>query len=232
MKRGQGTDFSSYLTALPLYARNLGVALPPLIAALVQIGLLFLAGPLTDPVGGIGAGIFGLIAEVVFGFAFAVSLIFADNAWRFERASIAGAWSDARRKAGNILLAVFGTFFLLYVAQYIGAIFGGYGSEAFGALAVFFIIYAIPAAAIGGVYGPEVFSRSIRIARAQPLATAVLAIVSVAVLFAGLRLPVLLGPYVGFGYYALQLLCPSLAIGYVALVVAKQYGDNAFGRYW
>ena len=78
---GRGPDLALYLKALPLYGRNLGVALPPLVAAIVQVLLGYLSGPITDPVGGAGGGIFAIISYLIFGFAFGVSLIFADDAW-------------------------------------------------------------------------------------------------------------------------------------------------------
>ena len=231
--RGQGLDISLYFKALPLYARNLGVAIPPLAAAIIKIGLGYLSGPVTDPLGGAGAGIFGLIAQLVLGFSLGISLIFADDAWRHGRASLSSAWSEGRRKVGTILLATLGFFFLTYVAELIGGLFGSIGSAVLAAIAAFFFIYAFPAAAIGGAYGPDVFSISLRLARSRPLPTAILTIVSLFVYFyVGFILPVILGPYVGgAGYIVLQLLLPALAIGYVALVVAKQYGDFSFGRY-
>ncbi|MGZ3497723.1 MAG: hypothetical protein ACXWNK_06515 [Vulcanimicrobiaceae bacterium] len=232
--KGQGLDLSLYFKALPLYARNLGVAIPPLVAAVVKILLGFLSGPITDPLGGAGVGIFGLIAQLVLGFSLGVSLIFADDAWRHGRASLSNAWAEARRKMGNILIATLGFFFLTYVAQLIGGLFGGIGSALLAAIAAFFLIYAFPAAAIGGAYGPDVFSASLRLARSRPLPTAILTIVSLFVYFyVGFILPVILGPYVGSaGFIVLQLLLPALATGYVAFVVAKQYSDYSFGRYW
>ncbi len=227
-------DLSMYLKALPLYARNLGVALPPLLAAVVGILIGFISAPLTAPIGGAGAGLFGIVTQLVFGFAFGVALIFADDAWRHGRANLANAWAEARRKALNIVIATLGFYFLVSIAQTIGgAILGGIGSLLLGAIAIFFLIYAIPAAALGGAYATDAFSVSIRMARREPLPTAILAVVSLFVyVYVGQLLPALLGPSVGFGYYALELLFPAIAIGYVALVVAKQYIDFAFSRYF
>ncbi|MDQ2872871.1 MAG: hypothetical protein M3R35_07070, partial [Candidatus Eremiobacteraeota bacterium] len=85
----------------------------------------------------------------------------------------------------------------------------------------------------GGAYATDAFSVSIRMARREPLPTAILAVVSLLVyVYVGQLLPSMLGPSVGFGYYALELLFPAIAIGYVALVVAKQYIDFAFSRYF
>ncbi|HEY8313965.1 MAG TPA: hypothetical protein VIG51_07295 [Candidatus Baltobacteraceae bacterium] len=231
--RGQRLDLSLYVRALPLYARNVGVALAPLAAAIVGMAVSYVSGPLTAPLGGAGASIFGLIVQLIFGFAFGVALIFADDAWRHDRANLASAWSEARRKALNILIATLGFFFLIYIAGLIGGLLGSVGSLLFQAVAAFFLIYAFPAAAIGGAYGADVFSISIRIARRDPLPTAILAVVSIFVYFyVGQILPSVLGPSVGSaGYTVLRLLLPAIATGYVALVVAKQYADLAFSRY-
>ncbi|HEY8297249.1 MAG TPA: hypothetical protein VIG32_04410 [Candidatus Baltobacteraceae bacterium] len=231
--RGQKLDLALYVQALPVYARNLGVLVPPFVAAVIGLLLSYLSGPFTDPLGGAGASIFGLISQLVFGFSFGVALIFADDAWRHNRANLSNAWAEARRKAGNILIATLGFYFLIYIAQLIGGIFGAVGSSLFAAVATFFLIYALPAAAIGGAYSAEVFSISIRRARGEPLATAILTIVSLFVYFyIGFMLLPLFGSALGYGAIVLQLLLPSVAIGYVALVVAKQYADLAFGRRW
>ena len=228
------TDLSLYWHAFPVYARNLAVLLPPLLAAVVQQLLNYAGAQLTGPLGGIGMGIFGFIGQLVFGFAFGVSLIVADDAWRHERANLGTDWDEAKRKAGNILLATVGLFFMIYVAQMIGSILGGGGSLAAGALAVLFLVYTIPAASLGGSPGPYALSSSIQIARREPGRTLLLTVVSLFVYyFIGFMLPPILAPYVSTpSFIVLQMLLPSLAIGYVALIVAKQYADIAFSRWW
>jgi len=233
---GQQLDLSLYVRALPLYARNLGVALPPLVAAIVGQLLAYAAGPMFAAVGGLGAGLLtSLVAQLVIGFAFAVAVIFADDAWRHDRAHLATAWNEARRKAGNIVITTFGFFFIIYVAGMIGAQLGVLGSL-FTAVALFFLIYAIAATAIGGIPAQGAFSKSIQMARAFPLQTAILTIVAIVVgVYVANFLPSFLSGYVtGIGYTVLQVVIAGLAQGYVALVVAKQYADLAFrgGSYW
>ena len=230
-----GVDLSLYAKALPLYGRNLGVALPPLAAAIVTVLLSYISGPLTDPVGGTGGGIFGIISYLVFGFAFGISVIFADDAWRHGRASIVSAWHEARRKLGSILLATLGFYFVIYVAGLVGGLIGGFVAILLTALAAFGLIYAIPAASMGGIGGTYALNRSIQLVKAAPLATAILTIVSIVVFFyVGQNGPEWFAAYAGAGagYTVLKILLPALAAGYVALIVAKQYADIAFGRRW
>lgn len=235
MRRGQLAGLSLYVRALPLYARNLGVALPPLVAALIMILLTWLAGPVFAPVGGAGASLFGIIAQLIAGFALGVAIIFADDAWRHGRARIQSAWHEGRRKAGNILLTTLGFFFIVYVAGLVGGLLGPMFAYAAEAVALFFLIYSLPAAAIGGVPAQGAFSTSIRTARNYPLPTAILALVCAAV---GFWLPpylsAMLQPYVSpIGWMAFEVLFTCIAQGYVALVLAKQYSDFAFsGSYW
>ena len=230
----QTIDAGLYLSAFGLFAKNLAVAVPPLIAAVIAYLFGFLSGPLTDPVGGAGGGIFGLITQLLYGFAFGVAVIFADGAWRHGRADIRAAWHEGRRKAGNVILASLGFFFLIYVAQTIGGLLqlGWMGASVLGALAVFGLIYALPAASIGGVPAVASLNRSVQMARANPLPTAVLTAVSVFVYYyVGLILPDILAP-AGLLAPILHLLLPAAAIGYVALVCAKSYADLAFSAYW
>jgi len=224
-------DVGLYLRALPLYARNLAVALPPFLAAIVGYALGIIAAPLTDPIGGAGGNIFGLLANLVMGFAFGTSLILADAAWRHGRANLASAWDESRRKAGNILIATFGFLFMLYVAGIIGHILGAWGGTLLTALAVFGLIYTLPATSLGGTPGFAALNRSIQIVRSEPIGAAILTIVSLFVYYyVGVILPDLLAPYLGFGAIAIHILLPAIAAGYVALVMARQFVDVAFSR--
>ncbi len=230
---GQRLDLALYFQALPLYARNLGVLLPPLVAAVIGIGLDYASGPLFSGVGGAGAGLIAFIVQILYGYAFGVSSIFADDAWRHGRGNLRSAWDQAGRRAGNIIISVIGFYFLLYVARLVGAIGGPILAEALSALAVWAFIYAIPAAAIGGVPSGASFSASLQAARRHPLATAILVIVSLVVWY-GLALyaPAAIGPYVAVaGFEATRALLTAIALGYIALVVTRQYADFAF-RFW
>lgn len=230
---GQRIDPAIYLHALPVYARNLAVLLPPLVAAIIGVGLDFLSGPLFAAVGGAGGSIFHFITLLIEGYAFAVSVIFADDAWRHGRGNLRSAWDQARRKAGEIIISVMGFLFLTYVAGLVGGIAGAIGSYVLTALAVWAFIYAIPAAAMGGIPAGGAFSVSLQTARRHPLATAVLAIISVIVWW-GLTQYALFAVAVFLnapGFYAAQVLLAALALGYIALVLARQYADFAFRGY-
>ncbi|HET9097956.1 MAG TPA: hypothetical protein VFN37_14935 [Candidatus Baltobacteraceae bacterium] len=233
MRRSGGQlDWKLYLEALPLYARNLGVILYPLLAAGIGLGLTYIEGPLFNPIGGAGDPIINFIIQIVYGFGFALAVIFADDAWRHGRANLRAAWDQGRKRAGDIFLAIIGFYFLIYVAGLVGSIGGGYVALALTILAVWAFIYAIPAAAIGGIPAGGAFSASLQAARRHPLSTAILAIVSYGV-WVGLTRYALdaVGGYLGAGYDAAQVLLTAIALGYIALVIARQYADLAF-RFW
>lgn len=227
-----GFDWKLYFEALPLYARNVGVLLYPLLAAAVGVGISYLGAWFSAPTGFATMGLFGFIIQVVYGYGFALAVIFADDAWRHGRGNLRGAWEQARSRAGNILLAIVGFYFLIYVAGLIGNIGGPYLALALTVVAVWAFIYSIPAAAIGGIPAGGAFSASLQAARRHPLATAVLTIVSYAV-YRGLTDFALnaIGAYMGVGFEAAQVLLTAIALGYIALIVARQYADLAF-RFW
>jgi len=229
----RGLDLSMYIRALPLYARNLGVLFPPLVAALIAIGLSYFSGWFFAALGGGGAGIINLLVNIMYAFAFGVSVIFADDAWRHGRASLSSAWDNARQKAGNILLAIIGFFFLVWFAHLIGGMSGSaYVALAIGALAIWAFIYTIPAAAIGGIPGSAGLSASLQAARRHPLATTILVIVSLLVWWALSIYATDYLPFNDIGNEIAAALLRAIALGYIALVVARQYSDLAFRAYW
>lgn len=226
-------DWKLYFEALPLYARNLGVLLYPLVAAVIGLGITYLGAWFSAPSGFAIMGIFGLIIQVVYGYGFALAVIYADDAWRHGRGSLRTSWEQARLKAGNILLAIIGFYFLIYVAGLIGGFLGiPYLSLALQALALWAFIYSIPAATIGGIPAGGAFSASLQAARRHPLATAVLTIVSYVVWYGLSEWAIgAIGGYLGVGWNAAQVLLIALALGYIALIIARQYADLAF-RFW
>lgn len=227
-----GLDWKLYFEALPLYARNLGVLLYPLIAAAIGLGVNYLGLWLSAPMGFGIMGIFTYIALIIEGYGCALAIIFADDAWRHGRGNLRNAWEQGARRAGNIFLAIIGFYFLVYVAGLIGGIGGPYISLALTVVAVWAFIYSIPAAAIGGIPAGGVFSASLQSARRHPVATAVLAIVSYGVWIALTRYALnAIGGYMGAGYDAASVLLAAIALGYIALILARQYADLAF-RFW
>ena len=235
---GQRLDLLLYVQALPVFARNLGVLLPLLVAAAIGIGLEYASGPLFAAVGGAGSGLLSFIGTIIQGFAFAIAVIFADDAWRHNRGSLSAAWNSARRRAGDIVMAVIGFFFLIYVAQILGGIIGGvlhlpYIGEAVGLLALWAFIYSIPATAMGGVPAAAAFSASLQTAKRYPLPTAILTIVSIVVYYGlALIVPAQIGAYLGAGYDVARILLIAFALGYIALVTARQYADFSFRAPW
>ena len=227
-----GLDWKLYFEALPLYARNLGVLLYPLIAAGIGLGINYLGQWLSAPMGYAVMGIFTYIALIIEGYGCALAIIFADDAWRHGHGNLRNAWDQGKRRAGDIFIAIIGFYFLIYVAGMIGGIGGPYISLALTVVAVWAFIYSIPAAAIGGIPAGGAFSASLQAARRHPLATAVLAIVSYGV-WIGLTRYALgaIGGYLGVGYDAASVLLAAIALGYIALILARQYADLAF-RFW
>jgi hypothetical protein len=227
-----GLDWKMYLQALPLYARNLGVLLYPLIAAGVGLGIHYLGLWFSAPSGFGLMGIFDYLALVIEGYGLALGIIFADDAWRHGRGNLRNAWEQGTRRAGDIFLAIIGFLFLIYVAGLIGGIGGPYLSLALTVVAVWAFLYSLPAAAIGGIPGGASFSASLQAARRHPVATALIAIVSYGVWWA-LTVWALdaIGGYMGAGYDAASVLLAAIAVGYIALILARQYADFAF-RFW
>lgn len=231
-KSGGQIDWKLYFEALPLYARNLGVLLYPLIAAGIGLGITYLGNWFSAPTGFALMGIFNFVIQVIYGFGFALAVIFADDAWRHNRGNLRATWDQGRKRAGDILLAIVGFYFILYVAGIIGNIFGGYGGLILTIVAVWAFIYSIPAAAIGGIPAGGAFSASLQSARRHPLATAILAIVSYGVWVGLTRFAMdAISGYLGAGYDVAQVLLTAIALGYIALIIARQYADLAF-RFW
>lgn len=234
-------DLRAYVQAFALLARNPQIVLGPFVAGLVQI-LLFMLMPGGGGglVGSANTSITGLLAQLVASFGFAVALIVAEAAWRYGRAPFDDAWEAARRNAGGILLAALGFNFIVYVASLVGAIVPVFGSLAMSLVAYFFFIYTLPAASIGGIPGGAALNVSLERARRIPLATF---LVTALYLFAFTYAPTLvleaLSPLLLTTSFAASGIAVSLVVafikailaGYVALVLAKTYGDASYGRY-
>ena len=223
-----------YLRALPLLARHPSILAMPLLAAVVDLLVSSISPLLTDPLGGIGDSIFQFIVQIVYGFAFGVAVIQASNIWRDRKGSFDEAWVDGRHKAGGIILAVIGFYFILFVAGYAGALLGSIGAIVLTVIAAFFLIYTVPAAAIGGLPGSLAISGSIRAARANVLGTIVLALVFYALFY---MVPIyVINPFgvaLGLTGYKLAIAAVrALVLAYLAFPFAKQYDDVAFRGLW
>ena len=241
MRRLGQVDLSAYARGFVLLARHPQIALAPLLAAVFRV-LLFKILPSGSDDGLLGAansGLAGLIAQLVQGFGFSVALIVAESAWRRGRAPFDDAWDEARAKLGSILFATLGFTFIIYVASLIGSVLGFIGSAAMMLVALFFFIYALPAAAIGGIPGGASLQASLERAQRAPLATGLVTILFVFSFFAPSLivtplLPALLSvdsAYAGSIVSIITAIAEALILGYVSIVLAKMYDDASYGRF-
>lgn len=238
-----GVDLLVYVRALVLLARNPAIIVVPLLIAIVAVLLGMIGGGTQADgfFGGLTGGITNFIVTLLRGFGLGVALIIADDAWRHGRASFDDGWTEGRRKGGDILVATLIVTFIFSIASYAGSIFGPLTFVLF-AVGAYFMIYAIPAAAIGGIPGSAAIQVSIDRARANPLPTLLVTVVSVVVygylgLFAGPLIGALVAPYatasLSFVAALIDALVGSVGIGYIALILAKTYADiSLHSRRW
>jgi hypothetical protein len=235
MRKGAGrVDFSIYGRALLYLGRNPSILAMPLLAAVIDMAVQFGGGYFTDAVGGLGGGIFAMIVQIIYLFAFGVATIQANSIARGYKTNFDDAWEEGRRKAGGILLAAIGFQFITQVAAYIGQILNlGLIVILLTLAAYFFLIYTIPAASIGGLPGGLALSGSIRAVRANVLASVVLAIAFVALF---VYLPNFAVAYFGpnLGVIGSELVLAglrALMLAYLAFPFASTYDDIAFKLY-
>jgi len=234
MRRRPTLDLMMYLRAFALYARNPWLLLGPLLMSLLGALLLILIPPSNGAGGALTGGLMSIFVMLLDSFGLAISLIVAERAWRTGRSPFDDALAQARRKAPEILMAAIGYNFLIYVAGLVGGFLGSIGAIALTALAAFFFIYTIPAAAIGGVPGGAALQASLERVQRSYANTIVLAIVIFLLVFA---LPTVVNLITGLlsNYPALlasnaflevlTALMKAIGLGYIALVMAKAYED-------
>jgi hypothetical protein len=222
-------DASMYVQAVPLLFRHPSIFIAPLLGVVAWLLLSRLGQVMTDPLGGLGLGLYDLIGQLGCLFAFGVAVIQASFIWRGRDGSLAAAWHEAQPKAGGIILAAVGFTFILYAARYIGQVFGAIGLV-LEPIAAIFMIYTIPAAAIGGMPGQFALSASIRGVRNQPVGALVLGLVFILLwILASAYGTGLLAPYVPANLIPLVMgLFQTLVLGYLAFPFAKQFEEVAF----
>ena len=223
-------DLSVYGRAFAVFARNPTVVVLPLLAGVIGV----LVDQITDLTGaGLLGGITTFLLLLLQLFALGVSIIIADTGWRRGSASFDDAWQDARIKSRDIVFAAFGFTFVLSIAQYASTIVGSGIGIILLAIAMYGLIYTIAASAIGGIPGGAAISVSIERVKGAPLASALLTVVSLVLLF-----------YVGnfieaalFGALGVTSLIlasvlgaviQAILTGYIAIVMAKVYSDVSF----
>ncbi|HTX04118.1 MAG TPA: hypothetical protein VMD07_10625 [Candidatus Acidoferrales bacterium] len=234
-RRGRpSVDLAIYGKAFVYLARNPSIFALPLLAAIIDMFVSYWQTLFTDPLGGLGTGLFVFIVQLVYLFAFGGAVIQANNIARGYRAGFDEAWEETRRKAGGILLAAIGFQFVVYAAGYVGGLLGSPILQiGLQLIAYFFMILTIPAAAIGGLPGGLALSGSIRAVRSNSLACIVLAIVFVALwvfLFGYIsnalaiygEIPYLIGPAI----------LRAIVLAYMAFPFAVTYDETAFRGYY
>jgi len=235
-----GLDLSIYLQGLVNLARNPVVILPPLLMSIICAALGMMGGGGNDPLGSATGSILSLVETLLRFFGIGVAIIIGDQTWRRSRASFEDGWSEGRRKAGDILIATLGLTFCLYIAGLVGGYLGPVGFLLV-AIVAFFLIYTVPAAAIGGIPGGATLQSSIEAVRAAPVPALALALVTVAIfllveLFVVPELSLAVVPYITGSLspliFVFDSVVESIFEGYIAIVAAKVYADNAFARRW
>ena len=224
-----------YAQAIPALGRHPSIFVMPLLAAVVDLLMQQITPFFTNAVGGAGSFLFQIVVQLVYGFCFGVAVIGANNVWRGRRATFDEAWEEGRQKAGGILIATIGFYFLVYVAGYAGSLLGSAALQIALQLVVsFFLIYTIPAAAIGGMPGNLAIGASFRAVRENLLGAAILAIAFV-LLWVWLPEFVVNKFALGLGVIGYELVLAAIravVLAYLAFPFAKQYDDVAFRGYW
>ena len=233
MRNLRAVDISQYARALLLLVRNPALLLAPVLGTVIGLflGMLYGGGGIDPASAMISGGIVQLIVFLLQSFGLGVALIIADAAWRGRRASFDDAWVEARRKAGDILLAALGFNFVIYVASYAGSLVSPMVGFLLAAAALYFLIYTIPAAAIGGIPGSAALQASVERVQGSYLATGLLIVVAILAYYViGWYLPVAYVPLGGITGKIILAFCQALALSYIALILAKSYANVSFGR--
>lgn len=241
--RQSGVDLSIYLKAIALLVRSPAIIVGPLLASLIA-GTLELMIPTMatgGPLGGLNAGFSQLIVQLLGSVGLGVAVIGADLAWRRGRASFDEIWTDAQRRLPDLLMAALGLNFILWVAVIIGSFVGFIGGLLLAAVALFFFIYTMAAAAIGGIPGGAALQVSVERSRAYPLPTIGVFIAYVLVFFflKSFAQTQLLDFLVNLGVSSSTLITvlvvavvQAICSAYVAAVLANIYADLSYGRRW
>jgi len=230
----QRVDFGGYLKGVGLLITNPAVIVPPLVADLTATLLSYalLGGP-TGIIASINGGLTALLMFIIQCFGFGVAMIAASYAWRMGRARIDLAWDDARKKFGDVALAALGLNFVLWIAGLIGGfLLQAVGSLALTAVAAFFFIYTLPAAAVGGTPGFAALGSSIDRVRANVPASLTLAIVYAALVVLPQRY--LYGLFYQYGMLAemaFETMVTSIVFAYLAIVTVRVYEDTGYS-FW
>jgi hypothetical protein len=234
-------DLWAYVRAFGLLARNPQIVLAPLLAAVAQV-LLFMVVPLGGGgiIGDLTQSVVSLLSSLIAAFGLAVAIAGSDEAWTRGRAPFENAYTQAKRHAGDIIVAAIGYSFLVYIGGLVGGSFGDGGSLIVSAVVTVLCIYMLPAATIGGIPGGATLNVSVERVRAAPLSAIVVAVVYFFSLAQGPALIVMALEPLRFSSSMLAsgvvsslivALAKAVVWAYVALVLTKAYNDASYGRF-
>lgn len=225
-----------YLDALPLLLRSPALLLAPLFTGVLGVLVEMFSAPSLggDALSGLSAGILSLLIFLFNCFGLGISVIIADNIWRTGKGSFEDGWEQGRRKAGDIFMASLGLNFIVYVALQIGSFISPILGEALFVIAFFFLIYTIPAAAIGGIPGFMSLNTSIERVREDYVPAIGLAVFFV-LFYWGLGTVLIPSYAINFGMsptvsFLIAAAFRAIVLGYFALVLARSYTNVAFAR--
>ena len=222
-----------YLQAIPLLLRNPSLILAPLFTGVLGVLVQEFSAPApgNDPLSGLTGGILQLLIFLFNCFGLAISVIIAEAVWRRGKGSFEDGWEEGRRKAGDIFMAALGLNFIVYIGLQLGSFINAWLGEALFLLAFFFLIYTIPAAAIGGIPGMMALNTSIeRVRENYPMAIGLAICFIVLYWGVGTILVPLYTVQFGLVSFLIAALVRAIVLGYFALVLARAYDQVAFIR--
>jgi hypothetical protein len=156
-----GIDLGVYVSALPVLVRNPSIIVVPLLMAVIGVLLGVVMTPFSSgTVGSLTLGLAQLISFMLTLFGLGAACVIADDAWRHGRASFDRGWVETRNRGGDILMAAVGFGLLISVGLYVTQLLGIIGYLVTAAIVVF-LIWTIPAAAVGGIPGGAAIQVSI-----------------------------------------------------------------------
>ena len=91
-------DLAMYGRSVVLLVRHPSILAVPLLAAVFDVLVEQITPMLTDALGGAGAGLLGMLVQLVYLWAFGVAIVQASNVWRQRRGSFDEAWEESRAK--------------------------------------------------------------------------------------------------------------------------------------
>jgi hypothetical protein len=226
-----------YLQAIPLLLRNPALLLAPLFTNILGVLVQEFGGPTaggSDFLGGLSNSILWLLIFLFNCFGLGISVIIADRIWRDGKGSFEEGWEEGRRKAADIFMAAIGLSFIIAIAQQVGGLLGSiWVAIALQLIVTFFLIFTIPAAAIGGTPGFMALNSSIERVR-ENYPTAIGLTICFIVLYWGVGTVVVPTFLAGYGIvsFLIGALVRAIVLAYFALVLARGYAGIAFTRRW